>query len=166
MFLSRYIELTHSDRSFFYTSPIHCVSEIDGIRLITSEVCDFIQKVPASSVSIFRPGSTSPAAILFDAWENFNKKSPKADDDIRSIRPELAKAVDECIDSAGREWEPHWQRRLLNVRCSVTPMCIATYLAYVHPGSQVRPFLPRPLQPYRLRHNGANSQGSQRCSLL
>ena len=44
------------------------------------------------------------------------KKSPKADESIRSIRPELAKAVDECIDAAGEEWEPHWQRRLLNVR--------------------------------------------------
>jgi len=43
-------------------------------------------------------------------------KSSKADESIRSIRPELAKAVDECIDAAGQEWEPYWQRRLLNVR--------------------------------------------------
>lgn len=68
-----------------------------------------------STTSIFRPGSTSPSAILFDAWESFTGRSPKADENIRSIRPELAKAVDECIDAAGQEWEPHWQRRLLNV---------------------------------------------------
>ena len=68
-----------------------------------------------STSSIFTPGSTSPSAILYDAWESFTKKSPKADESIRSIRPELAKAVDECIDAAGQEWEPHWQRRLLNV---------------------------------------------------
>lgn len=75
------------------------------------------QSFPASSLSIFRPGSTSPSAILFDAWESFTSKSPKADESIRSIRPELAKAVDECIEAAGQEWEPYWQRRLLNVSC-------------------------------------------------
>ena len=71
--------------------------------------------VVASLVSIFRPGSTSASAILYDAWGQFSKRSPKADESIRSIRPELAAAVDECIDAAGREWEPYWQRRLLNV---------------------------------------------------
>lgn len=71
----------------------------------------------ASSVSVFRPGSTSPSAILFDAWESFDRRSPKADESIRSIRTELAAAVDECIQAAGMEWESTWQRRLLNVCC-------------------------------------------------
>ena len=66
-------------------------------------------------MSIFQPGSTSPSAILFDAWENFTRRSSKADENIRSIRPELAAAVNECIDAAGHEWEPYWQRRLLSV---------------------------------------------------
>lgn len=70
----------------------------------------------ASTLSIFRPGSTSPSAILYDAWESFTQRLPKADESIRSIRPELAAAVDECIDAAGQEWEPFWQRRLLNVK--------------------------------------------------
>ena len=69
----------------------------------------------ASTLSIFKPGSTSPSATLYDAWENFAKRSPKADESIRSIRPDLATAVDECIVAAGQEWEPKWQRRLLNV---------------------------------------------------
>jgi len=109
---------------------------MDGVRVLGEDVCDLIQKVPgmphifcafrvvflgfifvsASTLAIFKPGSTSPSAILYDAWESFTRKSPKADESIRSIRPELAKAVDECIDAAGQEWEPHWQRRLLNVR--------------------------------------------------
>ena len=68
-----------------------------------------------SSVSVFRPGSTSPSAILFDAWESFTRRSSKADESIRSIRPELGAAVNECIDAAGHELEPYWQRRLLSV---------------------------------------------------
>jgi hypothetical protein len=87
---------------------------MDGIRVISSDVCDLIQKVPTSTLSVFKPGSTSASAILYDAWENFTRKSPKADENVRSIRPDLARAVDECIDAAGREWEPYWQRRLLN----------------------------------------------------
>lgn len=74
-----------------------------------------MNRAAASSLSIFKPGSISPAATLYDAWENFSRKSPKADESIRGIRPELAAAVDECIDAAGNEWEPYWQRRLLNV---------------------------------------------------
>ncbi|OSC98084.1 vacuolar protein sorting-associated protein 16 [Trametes coccinea BRFM310] len=99
---------------YFYTGSTFTVTEPDGIRIIGPDTCDFLQKVPASSVSVFRPGSTSPSAILFDAWENFSRRSPKADESIRSIRPELATAVDECIDAAAREWEPFWQRKLLN----------------------------------------------------
>ncbi|KAI1794480.1 vacuolar protein sorting-associated protein 16 [Ganoderma leucocontextum] len=99
---------------YFYPGSTFAVTEPDGIRIIGPDTCDFVQKVPASSASVFRPGSTSPSAILFDAWENFSRRSPKADESIRSIRPELAAAVDECIDAAAREWEPFWQRRLLN----------------------------------------------------
>lgn len=66
-------------------------------------------------MAVFRPGSTSPSAILYDAWEQFTKRSPKADESIRSIRPELATAVNQCIEAAGMEWNPYWQRRLLNV---------------------------------------------------
>ena len=52
---------------------------------------------------------------MFEAWESFQKRAPKAHESIRAIKPDLAKAVDECIDAAGREWEPFWQRKLLNV---------------------------------------------------
>ncbi|KAI0278094.1 vacuolar assembling/sorting protein VPS16 [Russula aff. rugulosa BPL654] len=99
---------------YYYTGPTFTVTEVDGVRVIAADACDLIQKVPASSVSVFRPGSTSPSAILFDAWENFNNRSPKADENIRSIKLDLAAAVDEVIDAAGQEWEPAWQRKLLS----------------------------------------------------
>lgn len=82
----------------------------------------------ASTLSIFKPGSTSPSATLYDAWENFSKRSPKADESIRSIRPDLAAAVDECIGAAGQEWEPKWQRRLLNAGFPLPEPCpLANY---------------------------------------
>jgi hypothetical protein len=99
---------------YLYFGTTFVVTEADGARVIGQDVCDFIQKVPASSVSIFRPGSTSSSAILFAAWESFVQRSPKADESIRSIRSDLAAAVNECIDAAGHEWDPHWQRKLLS----------------------------------------------------
>ncbi|PAV15385.1 vacuolar assembling sorting VPS16 [Pyrrhoderma noxium] len=103
---------------FHYPGPTLAIGEPDGVRVVGPDVCDFIQKVPVSSVNVFRPGSTSPAAILFDAWENFFERravrAGRADEGIRSIRMELAGAVDGCVDAAGHEWEPVWQRKLLN----------------------------------------------------
>lgn len=75
-----------------------------------------------SSLAVFRPGSTHPASILYDALDNFERKSPKADESIRSIRPELADAVDTCIQAAGREIEVTWQRKLLKVGVAPFPI--------------------------------------------
>jgi len=41
------------------------------------------------------------------------KKSPKADENIRSIKTELADAVDDCTKAAGHEFSTDWQRALL-----------------------------------------------------
>jgi hypothetical protein len=117
---------------YYYGGSLFAITEQDGVKIIGPDACDFIEKVPgrqlsiddqfsslilapASTLSVFRPGSTSPAAILFDAFDHFSRRSPKADEGIRSIRPDLASAVDECVDAAGHEWDPYWQRKLLNV---------------------------------------------------
>lgn len=54
--------------------------------------------------------------MLYEAMEEFDRKSPKADENIRSIRADLRSAVDTCIDAAGKEMDVYWQRRLLKVR--------------------------------------------------
>ncbi len=57
-------------------------SELDGIRIITPDACEFLERVPGqyfygvlistfivsdSSEEIFRIGSTKPSALLLDA---------------------------------------------------------------------------------------------------
>ncbi|GAA5970464.1 hypothetical protein JCM3765_007628 [Sporobolomyces pararoseus] len=98
---------------YFYTDPVELIGEVDGTRILSSETCDFLQIVPQSSQSIFLPGSTSPASILYEASQLFNQRSPKADEYIRSIRGDLNTAVDGCIDAASREWDVEWQKKLL-----------------------------------------------------
>src|SRR5690606_26922169 len=83
---------------------------------------------------------SSPASILLDAVAQLEAQSPKADDFIQLIRPNLTEAVDTCvspgtplpptpkqqvfqscplnlmdwkINAAGREFSIHWQKQLL-----------------------------------------------------
>lgn len=74
-------------------------TDIDGVRVISNNVCDFIQKVPDVTEKVFRFGTDSPASILLDAVEQLELQSPKADDEIQLIRPNLAEAVDTCVRS-------------------------------------------------------------------
>ena len=66
-----------------------------------------------SAVNVFNIGSTASSALLFDAWEHFEKKSPKADENLRSIKGDLVLAIDECLEAAGSETNPYYQRALL-----------------------------------------------------
>jgi hypothetical protein len=98
---------------FYYDSWVHLLPDVDGIRLLTNDVCEFIQKVPDEAVEVFRMGSDSPAANLLEAASLLEQKSPKADDLIQLIRPSLADAVDTCIKAAAHEYQIHWQKSLL-----------------------------------------------------
>ncbi|KAH9823393.1 Vps16, N-terminal region-domain-containing protein [Melampsora americana] len=99
---------------YSFTDPIHLIEEIDGVRIITSHTCEFLSKVGPSTISVFRPGSTSPAAILFDALDHFDKRSARVSDEhIRNIKKQLKEAVNVCIKASGDELEIKWQERLL-----------------------------------------------------
>ena len=97
----------------FYDSRVHLIPDIDGVRIISQDVCEFLQKVPEDTEQVFKLGSTSPASVLLDAIEQLEKESPKADDNIQLIRSSLAEAVDVCVQAAGHEFSIHWQKQLL-----------------------------------------------------
>lgn len=48
-----------------------------------------------------------------DALDQLEKKSPKADENIRLIRSNLPDAVGTCVQAAGQEFNVHWQKQLL-----------------------------------------------------
>jgi hypothetical protein len=80
---------------------------------MSNDVCDFVQKVPDVTDKVFRYGTESPASVLLDAVEQLENQSPKADDNIQLIRPNLVEAVDNCVAAAGHEFDTHWQKQLL-----------------------------------------------------
>ncbi|PWN40711.1 hypothetical protein IE81DRAFT_325313 [Ceraceosorus guamensis] len=98
---------------FPYSGAVHLIPETDAVRIIGSDRHDFLQKVPEATSSVFQPGSTHPAALLFDASEHFAAKSAKADEGVRAIKNQLAEAVDTCVEAAAYEWDAAWQRKLL-----------------------------------------------------
>jgi hypothetical protein len=65
------------------------------------------------TAEVFAIGTESPASVLLDAVEQLDAQSPKADDDIQLIRPQLPEAVDACVGAAGQEFSVHWQKQLL-----------------------------------------------------
>ncbi|KAI9827821.1 MAG: hypothetical protein M1832_004310 [Thelocarpon impressellum] len=97
----------------YYDGRVHLIPDIDGVRIISNDVCEFLQKVPDVTEEVFKLGSTSPASVLVDAIEQLEKKSPKADDDIQLIGPHLVEAVDGCVRAAGHEFSIYWQKQLL-----------------------------------------------------
>ncbi|KAL8698637.1 MAG: hypothetical protein Q9201_006460 [Fulgogasparrea decipioides] len=98
---------------YYFDGWVHLLPDVDGVRLITNDVCEFLQKVPDCTVDAFKLGSSSPASVLLDAVDQLEKKSPKADENIRLIRSNLPDAVGTCVQAAGQEFSVHWQKQLL-----------------------------------------------------
>ncbi|XP_065851815.1 protein VACUOLELESS1 [Euphorbia lathyris] len=99
--------------SYIYDEPLILIPESDGVRILTNTTMEFLQRVPDSTVTIFKIGSTSPASLLFDALDHFDRRSAKADENLRLIRTSLPEAVEACVDAAGHEFDVSRQRALL-----------------------------------------------------
>ncbi|XP_068634091.1 protein VACUOLELESS1 [Aristolochia californica] len=98
---------------YLYDEAIILIPECDGVRILSNTSMEFLHRVPDSTVSIFKIGSTEPAALLYDALDHFDRRSAKADENLRLIRASLPKAVEACIDAAGHEFDISRQRTLL-----------------------------------------------------
>ncbi|GAB6031871.1 Vacuolar protein sorting-associated protein 16 [Chamberlinius hualienensis] len=74
---------------------------------------EFLYKIPSVVASIFMIGSISPGAILLEASKEFQKKSHRADDYLRTIRDQIEEGVSQCIEAAGHEYFSSNQKTLL-----------------------------------------------------
>ncbi len=100
-------------QKFTFDGPIHLSTEIDGVRIITNHTCEFLQRVPEPIFDIFRIGSLTPSAMLYDAFVEFEKKNASSIKNIRSIKSQLPNAVRNCLAAASHEYNPQLQRALL-----------------------------------------------------
>ena len=98
---------------YYYDSQVHVVPDVDGVRIISNESCEFLHKVPDATEEVFRIASEAAAAVLLDSIDLLEKKSPKADENIQRIKPSLPDAVEICIRAAGHEFDHTLQKQLL-----------------------------------------------------
>ncbi|KAJ2486778.1 Vacuolar protein [Coemansia sp. RSA 2050] len=99
--------------AFAHDAPMHLVQELDGVRMFNALSHEFLCKVSEDSKSVFQIGSTSPAALLYDAMDGIRAHSSRADDTVRSIQDDMPQAVDTCISAAGSEPIAELQQSLL-----------------------------------------------------
>lgn len=102
--------LTHQ---FYYDSAIHIVSEIDGIRIISSAHHELLQKVPDVLQKIFRINSIEPGSFLLEASKQFQKRSHKANEYISLVKKDLEEAVNQCLDAVGYEFNTDIQKMII-----------------------------------------------------
>lgn len=57
--------------SYTYDASVFLVTEIDGVRIYSDRLHEFLHKVPDATEDIFKYGSTEPAARLYDASHMF-----------------------------------------------------------------------------------------------
>lgn len=99
---------------YTYDSPgIFLIPEMDGVRVLTKENHEFIQKVPKCVYNIFGIGITEASSFLFEAHRKFCERSHQADEYLSLIMDKINVAVDECIKAAGYEFDTETQKSLI-----------------------------------------------------
>ncbi|QPG74808.1 hypothetical protein FOA43_002144 [Brettanomyces nanus] len=99
---------------FYLDFPAILHSEPDGLYYLCGNKLSFISRVKPVTLETFKIGSTAPSAILLDAMDLLDQHSPKANENLEIISDFLVEAVDGCIRAAAEEFEPYWQKKLLN----------------------------------------------------
>jgi vacuolar protein sorting-associated protein 16 len=97
-----------------YDNPaIFLIPEMDGVRVLTKDSHEFIQKVPKCVYNIFGIGVTEASSFLFEAHRKFCERSHQADEYLSLIMDKINVAVEECINAAGFEFDTEAQKSLI-----------------------------------------------------
>ncbi|GBF95901.1 hypothetical protein Rsub_08492 [Raphidocelis subcapitata] len=96
------------------SGPMVLVPEVDGLRAITEATHVLLRRVAEPLLQVYRPGSTAPAAALWDARDLWDAASARADRLLRELGTAgIGEAVRACIEAAGLDLSPPRQRALL-----------------------------------------------------
>jgi hypothetical protein len=82
-------------------SPAPCVAAAAAAAAANTAAAAAAAAAAARPPQVYRPGSTSPAATLWEARQLFEGRSARADLLLREIRPQLGGAVRSCALAAG-----------------------------------------------------------------
>ena len=89
-----------SQRAMMNSKFMHCISEVDGLRIVTNKSIFLISKVSKELYETCFPFSSSPSRKLLNAYKSSCEKSPDCDAIIRQIANDLPKAIKTLETSA------------------------------------------------------------------
>ncbi|EPY49689.1 HOPS complex subunit Vps16 [Schizosaccharomyces cryophilus OY26] len=98
---------------FLYNQTPIVYSEIDGVRVLNKEKCEFLRRVPSSLEQVFELQSRSPATRLVEASQKMKSKSVFAEKLLLEMKNDMHIAVDTCTQAALHEFSIEWQKELL-----------------------------------------------------
>ena len=78
-----------------------CISEVDGIRILTNDGIYFISKISKDLIDICTPFSNSYPKKLIQAYQNYMNKSINTEKSLREIGKNLINAVNSLLIVAG-----------------------------------------------------------------
>ncbi|XP_063286281.1 vacuolar protein sorting-associated protein 16 homolog isoform X2 [Pelobates fuscus] len=124
--------------SFHLDKTSIMVPELDGVRIFSQSVHEFLHEIPRATEEIFKIASMAPGALLLVAQKEYEKESQKSDDYLREIKDQnlLSIAVEKCIEAAGYEHAPEIQKSLLRAasfgKCFVDKYCPMDFVTMCH----------------------------------
>ncbi|KAL0482368.1 vacuolar protein-sorting protein VPS16, partial [Acrasis kona] len=71
---------------FTYECPLHLIQECDATRVISNHSVELYERVPDSTVEVFRIGSLESSALLYDAYMDYKNNRSTSIKTIRDIR--------------------------------------------------------------------------------
>uniref|UniRef100_A0A914XPM3 Vps16 N-terminal domain-containing protein n=1 Tax=Plectus sambesii TaxID=2011161 RepID=A0A914XPM3_9BILA len=98
---------------FAFDEAIRFGAEVDGIRLFSHSMLEFIAKVPDSVCAVYQVASNEPGALLLEASGKYKEGSHQAYDYLRMVGDRLQQAVEQCVAAAGHEFDIASQRALI-----------------------------------------------------
>ena len=85
------------------TAGIKIMTEIDGLRIVSSEKTYFLERVQDVLVQTFKIASISPAAKLLNAIKSVDLNIPRADEIIRELGKDLVVGIEGLLEAATLE---------------------------------------------------------------
>ncbi len=85
------------------TAGIQCLTEIDGLRIVTSEKTYFLDRVQPVLQKTFKIASISPSAKLLNAIKSVDMNIPRADEIIRELGKDLITGIEDLLEAATLE---------------------------------------------------------------
>jgi hypothetical protein len=101
---------------YTYDPAIYLIPEMDGVRVLTNNYHELIQKVPKCVSNIFGISTfiNEPSSFLFESHRKFCEKSHQSDEYLCLIMDKIDVAVSGCIKAAGYEFDTETQKSLIS----------------------------------------------------